>query len=257
MVLGGVREHLLHTVDAVFTVNGHLAATIARRGHDDVSVNSNGLRTGIECFDQAASLDRGEVTAGYFGYLSDAWFDWNLVVKAAELRPGWRCYLIGYGEDARHLDDLPPNVVFLGKMPQRDLARYAANWDVAIVPFKESELAAGADPIKIYEYLAMGLPVVVTGVFGPPGAEAWVHRATTVDEFASLLETAAAATAADRNEGRCFAEGLHLVSPSRRSSVATRCGRAAGWGQAAALSGTAMKTLFIYKYLTAGGGSNR
>ena len=44
------------------------------------------------------------------------------------------------------------------------LAGYAKNWDLAIIPFKISELSRGVDPLKVYEYLAMSLPVVTTGM---------------------------------------------------------------------------------------------
>ena len=86
---------------------------------------------------------------------------------------------------------LPANVELLGKQPQADLAAFAANWDVALIPFKPDRLAAGADPIKTYEYLAMGLPVVVTGVYPPTGGEAFVARAEGVEELLREIERAA------------------------------------------------------------------
>jgi glycosyltransferase involved in cell wall biosynthesis len=131
------------------------------------------------------------VTVGYFGYLAGAWFDWELIAEAARRRPWWRFYLIGYGGSPDGLV-LPDNVVLLGKKPQSELAAYAANWDVAIIPFKPEPLAAAADPIKTYEYLAMGLPVVATGVFPPAGGEAFVTRTEGVEGFLAELEKAAA-----------------------------------------------------------------
>jgi hypothetical protein len=62
---------------------------------------------------------------------------------------------------------------------------------VAIVPFKPEKLAAGADPIKSYEYLAMGLPVVLTGVYAPLGAEKLITRAVGVYEFEEAIRSGA------------------------------------------------------------------
>jgi len=107
-------------------------------------------------------LEKGELTAGYFGYLSRAWFDWELILDIARRRPGWELHIVGYGEKPD--GEIPSNIHLHGKVDHERLYSFAATWDVGIVPFKESDLSRGADPIKVYEYLAMGLPVVVTGI---------------------------------------------------------------------------------------------
>jgi hypothetical protein len=45
-----------------------------------------------------------------------------------------------------------------------DLWRYVRTWDVAIAPFKPGPLASSIDPIKAYEYLYFGLPIVCSGI---------------------------------------------------------------------------------------------
>ena len=184
-----VERHLLRNADAVFAINRFLADRMRELGAARVDINPNGLKPGIEVVDQPRPLAPGEVTVGYFGHLTPAWFDWALIAEAARHRPTWRFYLIGYGGDSDV--PLPANVVLLGKQAQTALAGFAANWDVAIIPFKPDRLAAGADPIKTYEYLAMGLPVVATGVYPPPGGEAFVIRADGVDDFLAALGAAA------------------------------------------------------------------
>jgi len=183
------EEHLVRSVDAVFVVNECLADRIKSLGASDPMVVANGLRPGIDRIRSPRLLPRGSVTVGYFGYLSPAWFDWDLLRESALARPDWIFYLVGYGVDVDAMG-LPENVVFLGKVDQRELAAIAANWDVAIIPFKSDKLAEGADPIKTYEYLAMDLPVVVTGVNAPPGADALVDRATGLEDFLGSLERA-------------------------------------------------------------------
>jgi hypothetical protein len=111
------------------------------------------------------------------------------LAATAEKNPNWIFYLIGYGGSPEGVQ-LPRNIRLLGKKPRSELASYAASWDVAIIPFKDERLAMGADPIKTYEYLAMGLPVVVTGVYPPTGGEAFVRRATGMDDFIQSLKKA-------------------------------------------------------------------
>jgi glycosyltransferase involved in cell wall biosynthesis len=173
-------------------------------GGGGTEVVRNGVRPGIERLGTTQPLARGEVTVGYFGYLASAWFDWELVAAAAALQPTWRFYMIGYGGAPEGVM-LPPNVSLLGRRPQHELAGLASGWDVAIVPFKDDPLAAGADPIKTYEYLAMGLPVVITGVHPPPGAESFVTRTASTREFVDAIAAAAALPQSAGLERRAFA----------------------------------------------------
>ncbi len=195
------ERHLIGACDAVFAINGFLAGRIRELGGSMVEVVGNGLKPGLEVVRGARPLERGEVTVGYFGYLAGAWFDWELIAEAARRRPSWRFYLIGYGGSPEGIE-LPATVQLLGKQPQTDLAAYAANWDVAVIPFKPDRLAAGADPIKTYEYLAMGLPVVATGVYPPSGGEAFVTRAEGVEDFLREIERAAARKGEEEIEAR-------------------------------------------------------
>jgi polysaccharide pyruvyl transferase CsaB len=185
-----LERHLIGACDALFAINEELARRIRDLGGPGVEILGNGLKTGVSEIREPRPLVRGKITVGYFGYLAGAWFDWELLAGAARRRPAWRFYLIGYGGSPDGVV-LPTNVELLGKQPQADLAAFAANWDVAVIPFKPDRLAAGADPIKTYEYLAMGLPVVVTGVYPPAGGEAFVARAEGEAEFLAAIERAA------------------------------------------------------------------
>lgn len=212
------ERHLLGASDVVIAVHPLLVDRARSLGAREPVLVPNGVRTEIAAISTPRRLRRGRVTVGYFGYLAGAWFDWGLVAAAAAARPRWMFYLIGYGGAPDGIE-LPENVVRLGRIPQSDLAAYAARWDVGVVPFKPSRLAAGADPIKTYEYLAMDLPVVVTGVSAPPGAEAHVARASTLAEFLAAIERARAERRKRRGSRRAFAEACTW---SRRSDALLR-----------------------------------
>jgi glycosyltransferase involved in cell wall biosynthesis len=98
---------------------------------------------------------------GFVGGLS-SWVDVPLLADLARSRPDWSLALVGPGgTDLAPLRGLP-NVHLLGPRPYRDLPAYLAGMDVGLIPFVQDEVTRNADPIKVYEYLAAGLPVVAT-----------------------------------------------------------------------------------------------
>lgn len=133
------------------------------------------------------NLPRGTITIGYFGHLTSSWFDWDLIITTANNHPDWIFHIIGYGADTNL--SLPDNVLMLGKVAHNDLPRYSTNWDVAIIPFKTTSLTLGVNPIKVYEYLELRLPVVACGM--PHLTKMpYVQNAETYDEFERMIISA-------------------------------------------------------------------
>jgi hypothetical protein len=99
-------------------------------------------------------------TIGYVGALGP-WFDVEAVEAAARALPGWRFRLAGQVEDPEvaALAGLA-NLATVGEIPFADVAGFLAGLDVALVPFRDLPLTRAVDPVKLYEALAMGLPVV-------------------------------------------------------------------------------------------------
>ncbi|WP_342167364.1 glycosyltransferase [Methylobacterium sp. SD21] len=135
----------------------------------DIRWVANGLR-GVEPRDRFVSkrslnADKRAIV-GYFGHLTDSWFDWRGIIALAKVSSALEFRLIGYGEpdwvrtEAAKLD----NVTLVGFVPADRLAEHVADWHVAIIPFVPSKLSEAVDPIKIYEYLYFGLPVIASGM---------------------------------------------------------------------------------------------
>jgi glycosyltransferase involved in cell wall biosynthesis len=101
--------------------------------------------------------------AGYVGSMRE-WFDEALVLEAARAMPGVTFVLVGPVEDPSRLEGLKGqmNVVFTGRIAHEDVPRYVARFDVALIPFRAGRVAERTDPVKLYEYFALGKPVVAT-----------------------------------------------------------------------------------------------
>ena len=97
---------------------------------------------------------------GYVGTLAH-WFDWPWVAHLARTFPYATVRLIGplFGPLPA---DLPPNVEVLPACDHASAIAAMREFDVGLIPFRLTQLTAAVDPIKFYEYRALGLAVVST-----------------------------------------------------------------------------------------------
>lgn len=100
--------------------------------------------------------------AVYIGAM-DVWFDYDLINIVAQQLPHISFVLIGPERMAK--DRLKPrsNIHLLGKRLYKELPAYLHNADVGIIPFNVKDypqLINNVNPLKLYEYMAAGLPVV-------------------------------------------------------------------------------------------------
>lgn len=135
---------------------------------------------------------------GYVGAVAE-WVDFELLGEVARLRPEWSIVLIGPSFKGRSMGDSRalsaiesiPNVHLLGPRPYEDVPAYVQSFSVATIPFKLNGLTRDTNPIKVYEYLAAGVPVVSTSL---PEVESMrdVRLADTADQFVRACEAAMA-----------------------------------------------------------------
>ena len=86
------------------------------------------------------------------------------------------------------------NIYWLGRKSYREALAYLRGFDVAIVPHLQNEFNRFTDPLKIYEYLAAGKPVVSTPANNLPGFKQLIYSANTPEEFNNCLRTAISET---------------------------------------------------------------
>lgn len=104
----------------------------------------------------------GRAVIGYMGAVA-SWCDLELLDKLAQVFSDCSLLIIGPLYNVRNIP-LHPNIHWLGYKAYEDLIYYASYFDVGIIPFKQSDMTAAVNPIKMWEYMAMGIPVVTTAL---------------------------------------------------------------------------------------------
>lgn len=104
----------------------------------------------------------GRAVIGYMGAVA-SWCDLELLDKLAQAFPDCSLLIIGPLYNVRNIP-LRSNIHWLGYKAYEELIYYAGYFDVGIIPFKQSEMTAAVNPIKMWEYMAMGIPVVTTAL---------------------------------------------------------------------------------------------
>ena len=99
---------------------------------------------------------------GYYGAIA-SWFAIELLADVAQRLPD-HLFLLGGSSEGCDLSAVIElnNVVFLGELPYGELPAFLARCAVAIIPFRLDPLIQATNPVKLYEYLAAGKPVVAT-----------------------------------------------------------------------------------------------
>ncbi len=164
-----LERRLLLKADLVICSSEKLRADKAR-----VNPNSHLVQHGVDLEHFAKAFDPRTAVAdelkgapgpviGFWGLIAD-WVDLQLVRHVADAFSGGTVVLLGNSTtDLKPLDGAR-NVRVLGRRPYAELPRYARAFDVALMPFRVNELTLAANPLKVREYLAAGLPVVSTAI---------------------------------------------------------------------------------------------
>lgn len=185
--LSSYERFITREADVVTAVARPLALKLAKMSdRDDILVSPNALD--VDFPRRPREVSRPPI-AGYFGHLTDRWFDWDLVIATANALPTWRFELAGH--QAPDLA-LPANVALVGLLSHEEIADRARAWSVGIIPFVPGLLSDGVDPIKVYEYLHLGLPVV-SSFFPQMSDYPGVTMVDSPEHFVAALEAAVGA----------------------------------------------------------------
>ena len=109
-------------------------------------------------------VSKGKPIIGYFGALAK-WFDYELLKKVAKERPNYEIVLIGFLYDNSFKDskiDELENVHYLGIVDYKELNKYSQYFTISTIPFLLNDITESTSPVKLFEYMAMGHPIVTT-----------------------------------------------------------------------------------------------
>jgi tetratricopeptide (TPR) repeat protein len=160
---------LAQSVDGVITTSDVLRQKMLNRYQRDAVVIRNGfspeqfpLDLSIQPECPADLVKTGEKTLLYWGHLASDWIDWELLESVVLDNPQWTFNLIGKVNVTEKTRFSYPNVHFLGEKNVEELYAYGRHADLGFIHFKDIAVIRAVNPVKAYEYLASGLPVVST-----------------------------------------------------------------------------------------------
>lgn len=152
------EQALAQRADAILASSDALARHFASHGHK-VQTVLNGL---TPWSGEGAAPDHrppGQpLVLGFVGSI-DRWFDWPTVIGLARACPQLQVDLVGPVRLAPP-EALPPNVRLHPAIAQHEVYGVMQRFDIGLIPFVHNDVTACVDPVKYYEYRAVGLPVL-------------------------------------------------------------------------------------------------
>lgn len=159
------EQELLKRSNFVFTSSEYLKSKLENRYSNIENLNIVGINNAISStfFEQNKILKEisypvknGKIDLMYIGTISH-WFDFELILQSLEEFNQIRYILIGPTERSIPVHD---RIIHLGTQNHEDLNSYMQNADALIMPFVVNNLIKSVNPVKLYEYIFTGKPII-------------------------------------------------------------------------------------------------
>jgi glycosyltransferase involved in cell wall biosynthesis len=138
-------------------------------------------------------------SVAYFGTIAE-WFDFDLLLQCLDANDNVDFHLIG----PVVLQRMPKHkrLLYHGTVPHQRLPDFVAQFDAYMMPFRAGPLVQAVDPVKLYEYLALGKEVI--SVYYPEIERFWpyVHFYRTPADFISIIGALTAGQLSTKNSHR-------------------------------------------------------
>lgn len=131
---------------------------------------------------------------GYSGLIGDR-LNLTMLLEVAKGHPEWSFVFLGearvsqQAEIWRQLQALP-NVFYLGSVAATEVPHYLKGFQVGLMPYVQSRETDNISPLKLYDYLAAGLPVASVDIPAAREFRSYIHIADTPTHFGHTLQSA-------------------------------------------------------------------
>ncbi|MDT3434237.1 glycosyltransferase [Haloarcula sp. 1CSR25-25] len=188
--------HILRNADLVFSISNELQQTVQRLAPSTpCEILPNGVDDQI--FPVTDGVDRptlhDPVTVGFVGSF-EYFIDFDMILQAANRLPEYRFLLVGDGREFDRVERLVEkwgidNVELPGLVDSEDIPSYIDQMDICLNTFKRVPVAHSAVPLKLFEYLSMGRPVVSTSIREVQHIDSgYLYYADTPDALAGTIQ---------------------------------------------------------------------
>ncbi|WP_020559655.1 glycosyltransferase, partial [Thiofilum flexile] len=183
-----IEHTMLKSVDLVITSSAWLTNFAHRYNNNVVTIRNAGDYDHFKSCPDSMYIDaKNRKIIGYYGAIAE-WFDLDLIKTVAQKYSD--CLILLIGNDTinaqKKLKDIT-NIVFTGEVEYQKLPYYLYTFDICLLPFKIIPLTLATNPVKIYEYLSAGKPVVSVDLPEIAQFDGHVLRASTSNEFLQMI----------------------------------------------------------------------
>ncbi|SDZ32646.1 MULTISPECIES: glycosyltransferase [Rhodonellum] len=186
---GKMERKLMEEVDACVFTSDHLAKIKGLETKIN-KVVKNGVDIKVFApFVKKELTSNSPKTIGYVGTIDDR-FDTVLIKSVVEKMPNCHFLMVGRVLDQTVVEQLEgfPNVMFKPAVAITEVPGIMQTLDIAIIPYVKNKFTISIYPLKINEYLAIGLPVIMTSFSDLPEFEDLVKIADRPDTFVAAIE---------------------------------------------------------------------
>lgn len=184
---------LCRLVDTIITSSKYLKERIVK----EYKIDENKITIIKNAFDKSIlDNDIEKVTLKYpsivyVGTISE-WLDIDMILEYAKKHSEHYIYMVGPTENKiKTILSNYKNIILVGAVEHKFVKTYIESGNIMLIPFKINELIKGVDPVKIYEYLALGKTVVTSywEELDSYNNNAKVKFYSNFEEFEELIES--------------------------------------------------------------------
>ena len=143
---------------------------------------------------------------GYIGLIGDK-LNFRMLKELAEENPQWSLVLLGQVRVSKQADawqalQMLPNVHHLGPVAVSQVQHYVKGFQVGLMPYVQNRHAENISPLKLYDYLAAGIPIASVDIPAAREFGLYIHLGDSTQNFIQAVRAALVDTTPERRQAR-------------------------------------------------------